>query len=45
LFWVGGIEPREPFGYIQFDIDGAEEFAEAAGEALAAYAALLMAEE
>jgi len=37
------IDPREPFGFIRFDIDGTEaaEFAEAAGEALAAYAALL----
>jgi hypothetical protein len=39
------IDPREPFGYIQFDIEGAADFAEAAGEALAAYAARLMAEE
>jgi hypothetical protein len=39
------IDPREPFGFIRFDIDGAEEFAEAAGEALAEYAAQLAAEE
>jgi hypothetical protein len=39
------IDPREPFGYIQFDIDGAGEFTEAAGEALAAYAARIAAEE
>jgi hypothetical protein len=31
------IDPREPFGYIRFDIDDAEEFAEPAGEALAEY--------
>lgn len=37
------IDPREPFGFIQFDLDGVEarEFSEAAGDALAAYAALL----
>lgn len=35
------IDPREPYGSIQFDIDGADEFADAAGEALAAYAAAL----
>jgi hypothetical protein len=39
------IDPREPFGYIQFDIVSAAEFAEAAGEALTEYAARLMAEE
>lgn len=31
------IDPREPFGFIRFDLFGAVEFAEAAGEALAAY--------
>ena len=31
------IDPREPFGCIQFDIESAGEFAEAAGEALEAY--------
>jgi hypothetical protein len=31
------IDPREPYGFIRFDIFGAVEFAEAAGEALAAY--------
>ena len=31
------IDPREPFGYIRFDIEDAEEFAEPAGEALAEY--------
>jgi hypothetical protein len=39
-YWVDvvvRIDPREPFGFIRFDIDGAEEFAAAAGEALAAY--------
>jgi hypothetical protein len=35
------IDPREPFGFIRFDIDGAADFADAAGEALAAYAARL----
>jgi hypothetical protein len=35
------IDPREPFGFIQFDIDGGTDFADAAGEALAEYAALL----
>lgn len=32
------IDPREPFGFIRFDIDDAAEFADAAGEALADYA-------
>jgi len=37
------INPREPFGSIQFDLDGVEarEFSEMAGDALAAYASLL----
>jgi hypothetical protein len=35
------IDPREPFGGIRFDIDGATDFAETAGEALAEYAARL----
>jgi hypothetical protein len=35
------IDPREPFGFIRFDIDDAAEFAEAAGEALAEYAEAL----
>jgi hypothetical protein len=39
------IDPREPYGFIRFDIDGADEFAEAAGEALAEYAARLMADD
>jgi hypothetical protein len=39
------IDPREPYGFLRFDIDGAEEFAEAAGEALAEYAARLAAED
>ena len=39
------IDPREPFGFIRFDIDGADEFADDAGEALAEYAARLAAEE
>ncbi len=32
------IDPREPFGFIRFDIDGAGEFAAAAGDALTEYA-------
>jgi hypothetical protein len=39
------IDPREPYGFIRFDIDGAEEFAEAAGAALAEYAARIATEE
>jgi hypothetical protein len=39
------IDPREPFGFIRFDIDGASEFAESAGAALAAYASCLLAQE
>lgn len=39
------IDPREPHGFIRFDIDGADEFADAAGDALADYAARLAAEE
>jgi hypothetical protein len=39
------IDPREPYGFIRFDIDGADEFAEAAGEALAEYALRLATEE
>jgi hypothetical protein len=35
------IDPREPFGGVRFDIEGAADFAEAAGEALAEYAARL----
>jgi hypothetical protein len=35
------IDPREPFGFVRFDIDGGADFADAAGQALAAYAALL----
>jgi hypothetical protein len=31
------IDPREPSGFIRFDIDGADEFAGAAGEAFAEY--------
>ncbi|MBN9121395.1 MAG: hypothetical protein J0I06_19960 [Planctomycetes bacterium] len=38
------IDPREPYGFVRFDIDGADEFAEAAGDALAAYAARLAVE-
>src|SRR5215210_7399298 len=39
------IDPREPFGFIRFDIDDATDFADAAGEALAEYATRLTAEE
>jgi hypothetical protein len=39
------IDPREPFGFIRFDIEGASEFAEAAGEALTEYAMKLAGEE
>jgi hypothetical protein len=39
------IDPREPYGFIRFDIDGADEFAEAAGDALAEYAARVAVEE
>jgi hypothetical protein len=35
------IDPREPFGVIQFDIEGASEFSAAAREALTAYTELL----
>jgi hypothetical protein len=41
------IDPREPFGSIRFDLDpaGVADFAEAAGQALAEYAAALTAGE
>ena len=39
------IDPREPFGFIRFDIDGADEFADAAGEALSQYAERLAVDE
>lgn len=35
------IDPREPYGFIRFEFDGGEEFADAAGEALAGYAAVV----
>ncbi|MDY3559172.1 hypothetical protein R5W23_006375 [Gemmata sp. JC673] len=35
------IDPREPYGFIRFDIDDATEFADDAAEALADYAARL----
>jgi hypothetical protein len=35
------IDPREPFGFVRFEFDGAEDFADAAGEALAGYAAVV----
>ncbi|MCS7020295.1 MAG: hypothetical protein NZ703_00280 [Gemmataceae bacterium] len=35
------IDPREPFGVIRFDIEGAEEFSAAAQATLATYAELL----
>ena len=43
-YWVDlavRIDPREPFGFIRFDIDDAAEFAETAGEVLEGYAAAL----
>jgi hypothetical protein len=41
------IDPREPFGFVRLDLDPAEaaEFADDAGEALAAYVSRLAAEE
>jgi hypothetical protein len=39
-YWIDlavRIDPRDPFGFIRFDIDSPEEFAEMAGEALAGY--------
>jgi hypothetical protein len=39
------IDPREPYGFIRFDIEEAAEFAAAAGEALSEYAARLAVEE
>jgi hypothetical protein len=39
------IDPREPFGFIRFDIDGADEFADDAGEALSEYAARIADQE
>ena len=39
-YWVDiavRIDPREPYGFIRLDIDDSAEFADAAGEALAAY--------
>ena len=39
------IDPREPFGFIRFDIDDATDFADAAGDALSEYAERLAAEE
>lgn len=39
------IDPREPFGFIRFDIDDAPEFADAAAEALAEYAEAVAAED
>lgn len=35
------IDPREPFGFIRIDLDDAADFADAAGEALAAYVGML----
>ena len=32
------IDPREPYGFIQFDMDTPEEFADTAGEVLAGLA-------
>lgn len=39
------IDPREPYGFIRFEFDGGEEFAEAAGEALAGYAQVVEARD
>ncbi|MCI0699732.1 MAG: hypothetical protein L0241_01430 [Planctomycetia bacterium] len=39
------IDPREPFGFIRFDIDGAEEFSDDANDALTAYATRLAGEK
>ena len=39
------IDPREPYGFIRFDIDDPADFTDAAGEALAEYAMRLTAEE
>lgn len=39
------IDPREPFGYIRFDIDGGTDFAETAGDALGEYASRIAVEE
>jgi hypothetical protein len=39
------IDPREPYGFIRFDIDGGADFAEAAGDALAEYATRVAASE
>ena len=39
-YWVDiavRIDPREPYGFIRFDIDGGDDFAATAGEALAGY--------
>jgi hypothetical protein len=47
-YWVDvvvRIDPREPYGFIQFDIDNAADFADAAGEALAGYATRVADEE
>lgn len=41
LDMVVRIDPREPYGYIRFDIDNPEDFADTAGEALSEYAAAL----
>ncbi len=39
------IDPREPYGFIRFDIEDAPEFTDAATEALTEYATRLMADE
>ncbi len=39
------IDPREPFGYILFELEGGKEFSEAAGEALAEYATAIATED
>ena len=35
------IDPREPYGFVRLEFDGGEAFADAAGEALAGYAAVV----
>ncbi len=39
------IDPREPYGFIRFDLEGGDEFAQAAGEALDEYTVRLSEEE
>ena len=39
------IDPREPYGSVMFEIDEAEEYAEASGDALAGYAEVVHARD